>query len=54
MFAVEPLTLASQDIEEIYQWYEDRKFGLGDAFLDALDERFEEIGVCPFLCTVLP
>ena len=50
MFTVEPLTLASHDIEEIYQWYENIKVGLGDAFLDALDERFEDISKFPEQC----
>ncbi len=50
MFSFEILTLASEDIEEIYQYYEEQLFGLGDEFLAALDHRFSDISKFPHQC----
>ncbi len=50
MYSVEILKLASEDVEEIYYWFEEQKFGLGDAFLESLGTRVSEIAKNPFQC----
>ena len=50
MFTLNYLTLASYDVEEIYDWYEKKRFGLGDEFLEDLDSRLNEISRNPFQC----
>lgn len=38
---------AGQEITEAYQWYERKSDGLGERFLDALDDCFEAIDINP-------
>jgi len=38
---------ADQEITEAYRWYESKSEGLGERFLDALDECLEAIDINP-------
>ena len=38
---------AKQDIREAWQWYEQRRTGLGEEFVDAVDDVFELIAAAP-------
>jgi plasmid stabilization system protein ParE len=42
--------LAVQEIEESYQWYEERSPGLGGRFIEAIQEKFESISSSPLSC----
>jgi len=41
--------LASKELDEAYDWYEERSLGLGDNFLDVLDKAFELISANPLV-----
>ncbi len=41
---------AQQDIDEAYTWYEDRRPGLGEEFLDCVDACIQTICRMPELC----
>jgi len=41
MYTLEVKEEADADISESYSWYEDQKPGLGDTFLEELEEYFE-------------
>ncbi len=38
---------AKKDIEQAFKWYEKRSLGLGERFIEAINERFIEIGNYP-------
>lgn len=39
---------AVADMQEAYDWYEQQQEGLGNRFLDAIDETAKEIALFPF------
>ena len=41
--------LALQEMEESYNWYEERSVGLGNRFLTAIQKRFDRISSMPEL-----
>ena len=49
------VVLAAAELEaaEAALWYEDRRPGLGDEFLDELDRAFERIQAAPGVCRAL-
>ena len=49
LFNIELHPEAIMEIEESYQWYEDRSEGLGVRFLDAVNKRLTEIARQPEL-----
>jgi plasmid stabilization system protein ParE len=44
---------AERDIEAAYEWYEDRRAGLGEEFLDQIDRCFGVIAEHPAHCPVV-
>lgn len=34
---------AEEDLQSAYDWYEEQQFGLGDTFLNQIDQSFNEI-----------
>jgi plasmid stabilization system protein ParE len=42
-FSIEIRQLASLDIVEAFDWYESQKMGLGEEFLESLDEFFKSL-----------
>ena len=44
---------AAADIEEAYLWYEERRAGLGEKFLAALDSLWAEIAARPTIYPVI-
>jgi hypothetical protein len=40
---------AQQDVDEAYSWYEDRRLGLGEEFLDCVDACLQGISRMPEL-----
>ncbi len=40
--------LAQLDLQDVYEWYERKKAGLGDEFLDEFDETINKIEKNPF------
>ena len=40
---------AQQDVDEAYSWYEDRRHGLGEEFLDCVDAAIQRISRTPEL-----
>ena len=40
---------AEQDVDEAYSWYEDRRIGLGEEFLDCVDAAIQRICRLPEL-----
>ncbi len=40
---------AQQDVDEAYRWYENRRFGLGEEFLDSVDACIQAICRMPEL-----
>ncbi len=40
---------AERDVEQAYEWYEERRLGLGREFLDELDVVYERIARFPLL-----
>ena len=38
---------AEDDIFDAYRWYEDRRLGLGERFLDSLDDAFQLVADNP-------
>ena len=46
-YRIELHPLALQEMEESYQWYEDRSPGLGRSFLAAIQKRFDRIADLP-------
>lgn len=41
------LSNAEQDIDEAYNWYEQRQAGIGDEFMNCLNKCFEAIRLTP-------
>ena len=41
------------DVDEAYSWYEERRTGLGDAFLASLEETFSRIRATPALSSLV-
>lgn len=41
------LPAAKRDLKKAYQWYEEQKSGLGEAFLERVEECLESIGRSP-------
>ncbi len=48
-YRIEVRPLATDEILDAYDWYEEQNEGLGAAFLDDLDEFYERILKNPFL-----
>jgi toxin ParE1/3/4 len=40
--------LAKRDLQDAYEWYEEQSEGLGERFLNNLDEAFDELLQNPF------
>ncbi len=38
---------ASMDLQEIFDWYNVQKEGLGDLFLDSMDKRLQKLSQAP-------
>lgn len=47
-FTLKVLPLAINDIQDIYDWYENKQTGLGEKFLQVLEEAFDELKINPF------
>ncbi len=39
-----------EEVDEAYTWYESQQLGLGDEFLDCIDEMLDRICQMPELC----
>lgn len=46
-FEVHVGRLARMDIQDAYDYYQDKSFGLGEKFLDALDDAFDLLRINP-------
>jgi len=44
---------AAQDISEAYAWYEERRLGLGEDFLSAVDACLEATRRAPEMCAIV-
>jgi plasmid stabilization system protein ParE len=42
-----------QELDEAYRWYEDQQPGLGDDFLDCVDEKINQIQQTPKLYAIV-
>jgi plasmid stabilization system protein ParE len=41
-YKISPRKKAERDVEKIWTWYENQKIGLGDEFIDELDEHINK------------
>ena len=44
---------ADEDLAEVHDWYENKRVGLGDEFLDSADKFFERIVTFPELYAIV-
>lgn len=44
---------AREELDEAYNWYEDQQPGLGDDFLDCVDEKINQILQMPESCAII-
>lgn len=46
-FAVKFTLESKKDIQEVYEWYEFKSLGLGDKFIEALDDKINKLSITP-------
>jgi len=47
------LPLAKRDVKKAYEWYEEQRPGLGEAFLERVEDCLKAIGRNPTACQVI-